>query len=132
MNFPRFEFADLVSWIRAWPLAAVAVVLLALVILSDIARVDVLIWGLTKVAALGYLGYWIDRWLFPYARAHEFWWPEGDEDPPEDPVTELQDFTPDMDPIGGEIVSSGYIDPTLQIRRAIIIAACILTATLIP
>jgi hypothetical protein len=96
--------------IRAWPLAAVGAFLVLVVLLADLARVDVLIWGLTKVAVLAYAGYWIDRWLFPYARPHDHWFALG----------------------AAEHALPDEITVLPQIRRAIIIAACILTATLIP
>lgn len=35
-------------------------------------QLGVLLWSLTKLSAGAYLGYWIDRSLFPYARPHQF------------------------------------------------------------
>lgn len=117
---------NLLSLVRAWPLAAIAIVLATIVLLTDIARLDNLLYGVLKVSLLGYAGYWIDRWLFPYARPHEHWWgadpPEGIE-PNDEPLTRTE-----LDCIR----DSGYFTPIPQIRRAIIVAACILTATLIP
>jgi hypothetical protein len=119
---------NILSWIRAWPLAAIAIVLAAIVLLADIARLDNLLYGVLKVSLLGYVGYWIDRWLFPYARPHEHWFGV---DPPEEiaPAADAESLTHDELQVLSE---SGYITATPQIRRAIIIAACILTATLIP
>lgn len=104
---------------RAWPLGVIGAVLALTVALADIARLDNLLYGVTKVSLLGYSGYWIDRWIFPYARPHQWWWPGecasdrcGNE--PNDRVMPVA------------------ITPIPQIRRAIIVAACILTATLIP
>jgi hypothetical protein len=34
------------------------------------AQLGVLLWTLLKLSAAGYLGYWLDRTLFPYARPH--------------------------------------------------------------
>lgn len=110
------------DFLRAWPLAAIALVLVAVVLLADLARLDLLIWGLTKVSVLAYAGYWIDRWIFPYARPHDWWWcDEGD--PDVEPLT-----ADEMRAMGNQPV----ITPIPQIRRAIIMAACILVAVLIP
>lgn len=111
---------------RAWPLGVIGAVLALTVALFDIARLDNLLYGITKVSLLGYAGYWIDRWLFPYARPHEHWFgtcaPDADE------------AEPDIEPLTSEEIEgvSCYITPVPQIRRAVIVAACILTATLIP
>lgn len=115
------------SWIRAWPLAAIAIVLAIVVLLGDMARVDNLLYGVLKVSALAYAGYWIDRWLFPYARPHDWWWDDPSKDPAvhefEEPLT-----AEELEAAQGQPV----ITPIPQIRRAIIVAACILTATLMP
>lgn len=109
---PRETLSKAFDALRAWPLAAVAAVLLLAVVLFDLARIDNLIWGVTKVALLAYAGYWIDRVIFPYARPHEFWW--------------------GGDPVDDARMPLLKITPLAQIRRAIIMAACILTAVLIP
>jgi len=111
-----------IDFLRAWPLAAVGGFLVLFVLIADLARVDVLIWGLTKVAVLAYAGYWIDRWIFPYARPHDWWW-GGEGEPGVEPLT-----AEEIQAMGNQPV----ITSIPQIRRAIIIAACVLTATLIP
>lgn len=123
---PIHTASKIIDFFRAWPLAAVATALLLVVLVADLARIDLLIWGVTKVAVLAYAGYWIDRWLFPYARPHDWWW---DETPTElgvevEPLSadELEQFT-SLQPV---------IVPALQLRRAAIVAACILVAALIP
>lgn len=119
---PRETVSKFVDFLRAWPIAAVASVLVLVVLVADLARLDLLIWGLTKVAVMAYAGYWIDRWIFPYARPHDWWWGE-DEDPDVSPLT-----AEEMASMGNQPV----ITPIPQIRRAIIMAACILVAVLIP
>ena len=119
---PLQKASRILDFFRAWPLALVALILIAIVLIADIARLDNLIWGVCKVALLGYAGYWIDRWIFPYARPHDWWW-GGDDDPDVSPIT-----AEELQAIGNQPV----ITPIPQIRRAIIMAACILTATLIP
>lgn len=84
---------------RTWPILLVAVVMLAASMLTSGVSLAVTLYGLGKIAAGGYLGYWIDRLLFPYARPHE------------------QD---EADRIFG------------CLRRAIIVAACVIAAALVP
>lgn len=119
---PLKKAAQVLDFFRAWPLAAIGAVLVLFALVTDLARLDLLIWGVTKVAVLAYAGYWIDRWLFPYARPHDWWWGS--------------DLDEDVEPLTAEEMramgSQPIITPIPQIRRAIIIAACILVAVLIP
>ncbi len=57
--------------LRAWPWLAGAII--AMVVLGVLAphQLGVLVWSLTKLSIGAYLGYWIDRSVFPYARPHE-------------------------------------------------------------
>ncbi len=62
---------SLIDRLRAWPWLAAA--LLATFAVGVIAphQLGVLVWSLAKLALGAYLGYWIDRSVFPYARPHE-------------------------------------------------------------
>ena len=85
---------------RAWPIAALALAMLFIAVSNSDIGLDVTAYGLGKIAAGGYLGYWLDRWLFPYNRPHT----ETDPD-----------------------IRVGHVR-----RRAIIIAACVIAAALVP
>jgi len=54
--------------LRAWPwlLATVLCVLVVAIIAPH--QLGVLVWSLTKITAGAYVGYWIDRSIFHYAR----------------------------------------------------------------
>ena len=123
---PAQTASRILDFFRAWPLALIAVLLIALVLVTDMARLDLLIWGVCKVAVLAYAGYWIDRWIFPYARPHDWWWDSPPDDPDEHTEAPLTDR--ELEALHGQPV----ITPVPQIRRAIIMAACILVAVLIP
>lgn len=66
----------------------------------------------------GWGGYWLDRALFPYARPHEY---------VEDELTAIEG-----EPIGGlaqgEVLAVGaaYDYPLTMLRRAVIVAACLI------
>lgn len=71
------RFARLIAWLRgahdalrASPWLIVAMLLLALVAWINRDYVAFLAWGVCKIALGAYLGYWIDRSLFPYERPH--------------------------------------------------------------
>jgi MFS family permease len=49
---------------------ALAVALIVLVAILAPAQLVVTIYKAALVAAAAYGGYWLDRWLFPYARPH--------------------------------------------------------------
>lgn len=85
---------------RALPILAVAAVMLAIAVMSSSISILFTLYALGKVALFGYLGYWIDRVVFPYGRPHLA---DGED---------LQVFA--------------------SIRRAIIVAACIIAAGLVP
>lgn len=123
---PRQTASRIFDFLRAWPLALVALILIAIVLIADIARLDNLIWGVCKVAVFGYAGYWIDRWIFPYARPHDWWWDSPPDEPDEHAESSLT--SEELSALQGHPV----ITPIPQIRRAVIMAACIITAVLIP
>lgn len=121
---PLKTASKLLDYARAWPIGALGAALLLFALLSDLARVDLLLWGVTKIAVLAYLGYWIDRLIFPYARPHEYWWPCTVEDLRAVPVP--------LEPDKALPIMQAVVTSAPQIRRAIIMAACILGALLIP
>ena len=57
--------------LRAWPWLAAALVACTVVAIIAPWQLGVLVWVLAKLACAAYLGYWIDRTIFPYARPHE-------------------------------------------------------------
>ena len=88
------------GFFRAWPVALVAAALLAITFLSSEISAVIVLYGFGKLALAGYLGYWLDRWIFPYGRPHE---------------QQGQD---------AEIFAS--------IRRVLLVAACLVSAALMP
>jgi soluble lytic murein transglycosylase-like protein len=66
-----FDFSKIRDKLRAWPWLALA--LLTCVVVGIIApwQLGVLVWSLSKLALAAWLGYWLDRTIFPYARPHE-------------------------------------------------------------
>ena len=57
--------------LRAWPWLAAALVACTAVAVIAPWQLGVLAWGLAKLSCAAYLGYWIDRTIFPYSRPHE-------------------------------------------------------------
>jgi len=57
-----------------WLLAAIATTIGVAVVAPF--QLGVLLWSLSKVCLGAYLGYWLDRSFFPYARPHEQTGPE--------------------------------------------------------
>lgn len=56
---------------RAWPLLAIFLGALALTAFLNPLKTALAVWGISKLGLGAYLGYWVDRLLFPYARPHE-------------------------------------------------------------
>lgn len=54
--------------LRAWPWLALALIITVLVGVIAPHQLGVLAWSLSKLAFGAYLGYWIDRSIFHYAR----------------------------------------------------------------
>jgi len=61
----RMELRDL---LRMWPTLIVAAVTFGLVWWIAPQQVGILVYTLAKLSMAGYLGYWIDRWVFPDSR----------------------------------------------------------------
>lgn len=62
--------------LRAWEFAALALVAVALVVLLAPHRVASLLGMAAQMTVAAYLGYWVDRVAFKYARPHTL--PPGD------------------------------------------------------
>ena len=56
--------------LRASPLLVVFLIAFAIVVWMNPAKVGLTVWGIAKLGMGGYIGYWVDRILFPYARPH--------------------------------------------------------------
>lgn len=54
--------------LRAWPWLALAIAITVVVFVIAPHQLGVLAWSLSKLAFGAYLGYWIDRSIFSYAR----------------------------------------------------------------
>ena len=91
---------DLLDKLRIGPWLILAIITTVVVGVLYPHQLGVLLWSLTKLCWGAYLGYWIDRSIFPYAR------PDG--------------FNPDRDP------KERTLWELLMLRRAIIIAAALL------
>ena len=55
-------------WLTAQPVIWLFLVTFAVVAYLNPAKVGLLVWGITKLAAFGYAGDWIDARIFPHAR----------------------------------------------------------------
>jgi len=64
-----------------------AVLLVAALALISPAQLPVMLYKLALVLLAGFAGYWLDRWIFPYARPDGYLvseWREHDDDYPDD------------------------------------------------
>ena len=91
---------NLLDKLRIGPWLILAIITTCVVGVLYPHQLGVLLWSLTKLCWGAYLGYWIDRSIFPYAR------PDA--------------FNPDRD------ANERTLWELLMLRRAIIIAAAIL------
>ena len=56
--------------LRAWVLLLLGLAAFVPVLLLNPAKAGLLIWGVSRLGLYAYLGYWVDRIIFPYARPH--------------------------------------------------------------
>jgi len=56
--------------LRATPLLLLGAITFGVVLTMNPAKVGLLIWGASRIGLYAYLGYWVDRIIFPYARPH--------------------------------------------------------------
>lgn len=61
----REEFLDL---LRMWPTLLVALITVAMVYVIAPQQIGILVYTIAKLSMAGYLGYWLDRWIFPLDR----------------------------------------------------------------
>lgn len=98
------------SFLRLGLFAAGAVVLAGIVYWIAPAQLPVAAWKFALVSAAAYVGYWLDRQLFPYNRPHTLATPEVLENPHVDPM--------------------GIILASAMLRRAIIVGAMMVSVSL--
>lgn len=107
MTIPKFRMAH---WL------IISLLLLALIYVLAPQELPVVLDKLTQVSLFAWLGYWIDRTLFPYARPHQF--------QPDDKAH-----------INGPDAASVYRSMVIlfvgcMIRRALIVVGCMLAGSL--
>ncbi|MEW5833639.1 MAG: putative holin [Pseudomonadota bacterium] len=68
--FSRSFFLTVRDKLRATPLLLLGAITFAVVLQMNPAKVGLLIWGASRIGLYAYLGYWVDRIIFPYARPH--------------------------------------------------------------
>lgn len=66
----RAQWPTVRDKLRATPLLALGAVTFGVVLVMNPAKVGLLIWGASRIGVYAYLGYWVDRVIFPYARPH--------------------------------------------------------------
>lgn len=59
-----FKFPNLGDKFRAWPLAAMFLITFAVVLCLAPQKAGLALFGISKIALGGYLGYWVDRLSF--------------------------------------------------------------------
>lgn len=62
------DSTKLIDKLRAWPWLVAALITTLIVGLLAPHQLGLLAWSLSKLSLGAYLGYWVDRSLFPYAR----------------------------------------------------------------
>jgi hypothetical protein len=107
MKLPRFS-----AWL------SISLALAAAVAITAPHQLGISVYKLSLVTVGAWVGYWIDRGLFPYARPHQFL---GNMFSPGSPVASLHV------PISKEQAQAFAAS---MMRRALIIASCILGMTL--
>lgn len=70
--FSKLLPPTLLDKLRVGPWLVAALIMAALVGLLYPHQLGVLLWSLTKLSFGAYLGYWIDRSIFPYARPGDY------------------------------------------------------------
>lgn len=56
--------------LRGSPLLVLGLVAFGIVFLLNPAKLGLMLWGCARLAVYAYIGYWVDRVLFKYARPH--------------------------------------------------------------
>lgn len=63
--------AELSDMLRMWPTLLVALITFGIVHAIAPQQTGILVYTIAKLSLAGYLGYWLDRWVFPDARPGE-------------------------------------------------------------
>jgi hypothetical protein len=123
------SFLERLPRMIVWLLRSVLVMVLTLLVqhIAPASLVAVTLYKLHLLLLAGWGGYWLDRGLFPYARPHELMAGELEVEPPEP--------EPSDGPVQG--LSSAYLQVSTgtwyeasMLRRAIIVAACLVCVAL--
>lgn len=64
-------FHAIADRLRALPWLVFALIATAVVFVLAPHQIGLLVWSLSKLCFGAYLGYWIDRTIYPYARPHD-------------------------------------------------------------
>ncbi len=100
----------MIDKLRMYPWLALTVVLVAVVYFIAPQQLEVAAWKALLISGAAYLGYWVDRNVFPYGRPHE--------------LLERAEAEP------GEAYALYRAAGVAMIRRAIIIGATVIAAAL--
>ncbi len=115
-----FQFPRMLVWL------VLTIVLMGLALLLQAAApgnlIAVTLYKMHLLALGGWGGYWLDRALFPYDRPHQ----HIDEADPRCINASTREQRSDL----FEALSSGQAQRGAQLRRAIIVAACLITVGL--
>lgn len=68
MNRPDQDLNEIRDLFRMWPTLVVALITFALVYVIAPQQIGILVYTLAKLSMAAYLGYWVDRWVFPDPR----------------------------------------------------------------
>lgn len=68
IRYPDQNRAELRDVLRMWPTLVVALLTMALVYAIAPQQIGILVYTLAKLSMAAYLGYWVDRWVFPDSR----------------------------------------------------------------
>lgn len=101
----------------------ITVALLVVVALVASHQIPVMLYKLSLVSLAGVAGYWLDRWLFPYARPHELM-PARGMGKDRHRVIEAGDAN------GYVRYGECWLAAAAMIRRAVIVAAAMIGVTL--
>lgn len=104
------NFTRLLPWILMSALLMVAAVVTQRIAPGDLVAVSLYKAHLLSMG--GWMGYWLDRGLFPYDRPHEYLLPEDDQ--------------PEGEDVAQAELVSGHDYGMAMLRRAVVVAACLI------
>ncbi len=106
--------------LRGWPMLLVIVAFGGLVVTADPSKMWLMFYAIVKIAVGAYSGYWVDRVVFPYARPDSYLKRDHQLSVYETDNESEHNMVVNTWPTGEELLSKAAL------RRAVIIAACIL------